>query len=265
MYVSSLSGASFAQVPDLSQISSDPRAGSPGSPPQLPLLAVAAGSRPSGAAFVSSLLESGWRARGSLAPELDDDPGRLMLLDATEREVDAPSQPGPEEVLSRADVYVGLASAAWERKTLPLVAELGLPAVVASNGLEGRDLGWLAEVSRRIPWVLEPSFAMGFAWLRAKVHARGSTREVPSSSRRVPPPSASERVEMPAPAQIDVLGPAPFLSGARLFPKLGSMLSDREANTDGLAYAIEWLWARQNTLAPGRYHLARMLADETSE
>ncbi len=75
--------------------------------------------------------------------------------------------------MAGADVYLSATSPAAERRSLPIVADASVPAVVATTGLGESAPAWLRACARRIPIVLDANFSLGLPILRRALRAIG--------------------------------------------------------------------------------------------
>jgi 4-hydroxy-tetrahydrodipicolinate reductase len=202
---------------------------------------------------------------------------------------------GPQalpELLRRADVYVSATTASAERENLPVVAELGIPAVVATTGLSSPSSDWLQTIARRIPLVVDANFSIGARLLRRAVAALGPLPagfdiSIVETHRRekLDHPSATARVladelreaypqgweeaggqrrpgvvevsslrggETPGIHMVQVMGPLELL-------RFEHIAYGRDAFADGMLASAFWLYRLRDELAPGLYSLDDVL------
>ncbi len=196
-------------------------------------------------------------------------PGRPIPVDGPDR---------LPELLAGADLYVSAAPAEAERENLPRVAALGRPAVVAATGFRPDDAAWIDRVSRQIPLLLEPNFALGVRLLAralsaigpvpagfdlsiVEAHRRGK-RDRPSGTaadlglraqRSMPlaplPETVSLRAgDLPGIHQIWITGPHELI-------RFEHLVLDRAAFAEGMLWAARRLWDRRAALPARRYSL----------
>jgi 4-hydroxy-tetrahydrodipicolinate reductase len=185
-------------------------------------------------------------------------------------------------VLARADVYVGASTVEGEQGLLPIVAASGRPAVVATTGFSDTRPGWLDEVFRRIPVVLEPNFSTGVHLLRRALRPlaalppgfesgivemhRSGKRDRPSGTARAlagdlgAGPGAGEAVPIASLRAGEIPGVHTVIfTGRHELLRFEHAAYGREAFAEGTLTAARWLFARAGRLAPGRYSLDDVL------
>jgi len=202
---------------------------------------------------------------------------------------------GPDvlpELLRRADVYVSATNAGAERQNLPVVAGLGVPAVVATTGLTSPSADWLESLARRIPIVADANFSIGARLLRRAVASLGPLPEgfdvsIVETHRRekLDHPSATAQVlagelaglglhgwepadgrRHPGLVEIASLrgGETPGIHTVQVMGRLELLRFEhvaygREAFADGMLAAALWIHRRRGDLPPGLYSLDDVL------
>ena len=142
-------------------------------PEPRPRLVVAGGMGRLGSAIVT-----GARGRGFPVVALIGGPARARVdRDAWEesRRGNPPILPCSQIglALGGADVYIGASTPTGERTNLPAVAAHGVPAVVATTGLDGDAARVLQEVARSVPVVVDANFSVGAHLLQRLARAIG--------------------------------------------------------------------------------------------
>jgi 4-hydroxy-tetrahydrodipicolinate reductase len=261
----------------ISERSSAPRAGGP-------RLLVAGSSGRVGRAVLAEAAAQGLifsrlpgrpdgRARRALVGEADALVRRLRRLTA------------------RADVFVTATRPETEAVQLPVVADAGIPAVVATTGLEPAP-AWLRRAADLVPIVLDANFSQGGQLLRRAIRAIGPLPEgfdasIVEAHRREKPdhPSGTARTlagelrasgyerwaeamgarqartveiasirggEIPGVHELWLAGPGEIL-------RFEHVVLDRAAFATGMIRAARWLYAERRRLRPGLYSLADVI------
>jgi 4-hydroxy-tetrahydrodipicolinate reductase len=197
-------------------------------------------------------------------------------------------------LLDGADVFLSATTAAAERANLPIVARASVPSVVATTGIGPPVPAWLRSCARRIPIVLDSNFSIGMGILRAAVRsigplpegfdvsiveahrrekadhpsgtARGLSEDLARSGltgweeargRRTPGrvEIASLRgSETPGIHVVQIAGPSELV-------RFEHLVYGREAFSEGMIRAAEWLNASRGERAPGLYSLKDVLGE----
>ena len=136
----------------------------------LPRLAVAGASGRLGRAVIREALERGFRVTGAMDR-------RAARRDGAALPVAASNPANLGRLLDGADVFLTATSPEAERANLPVVARAGVPAVVATTGLEDPTPSWLERCADRIPIVRDANFSPGMSILRTAVRSIGRLPE----------------------------------------------------------------------------------------
>lgn len=243
-----------------------------------------------GSAFVKTAYLRGWSIVGAIASPRE---GPRRGLVPPEGVVPAEAVPieGPSELARRlldADVYVATAPAPAERTNLPLVAERGIPAVVATTGFGPADDGWLGRALERIPLVMEANFSVGITWLKTvlegppglpsgfeasvvEAHRRGKRDRPSGTAEELAEPLGRARANAAgAPRSTEIaslrLGELPgihqlWIAGPDELLRIEHIALDRRAFAEGMARAVEWLQAHRGSVKPGRVRFAEIVRE----
>jgi 4-hydroxy-tetrahydrodipicolinate reductase len=193
--------------------------------------------------------------------------------------------------LAGADVFVTATGPETEAVQLPVVAEAGIPAVVATTGLEPPP-AWLRRAADRVPIVLDANFSQGIQLLRRAIRAIGPLPDgfdasIVEAHRRKKPdhPSGTARTlagelrasgyarwteatgaRQPRTVEIASLrgGETPgvhelWLAGPGELLRFEHVVLDRAAFATGMLRAARWLHARRREVRPGLYSLRDVL------
>lgn len=259
---------------------------------ELPRLVIAGGAGRLGSAIVRGARERGYplaaiigrpsRPRAS-ARRTDPEGDEVPVLPSTQLAL----------ALSSADIYVGASTSAAELANLPVAASHGVPAVIATTGLDAAAQRALDEASRAIPIVADANFSIGAHLLFRVASALGrlpegfdlSISEVHRAGKRDRPSGTSQvlaralgssgisgweeahgartagRVEIASLRAGDVPGQhALWVAGPHELLRVEHWAFGREAFVDGILASCLWLRGGERAeRAPGIYSLDDVL------
>lgn len=193
-------------------------------------------------------------------------------------------------LLGSADLLLTATTASAERTNLPLAAAAGVPAVVATTGLEVGESSWLEEVASRIPLVVDANFSIGVQLMRRAVrslrplpegfdlsiveaHRRGKLDRPSGTAKLLAEelrpdgrPSAvgaergADRTEIASLRGGETPGVhTVWVAGTHELLRFEHVAYDRAAFAEGMLAAALWLHRRRGSLTPGIYSLADAL------